>query len=394
MSTPILFALNPEAAILPTTGGKPNKIQLSGSNSDRYALLYDYATEEEAVFSLPFPRPQDLSNLSNDATLRIKWSSLAPSGQKVVWLAAFAFVKAGQAVDAVFGSDFESAPVIHSGSGYENESIITLTNLLSGLDSSASYRILVRIKRKVSGVTDNLESDVQLFNSIMLGSFEPQLAFAIPAFVDGLDNGAVGDWRFDHSGYACQGSGGKTLTPSSAPTEVRDRLFVPKQKYLDVSPNIGFSLSLADSATYFPNDDFTFMLLANLVNVSAGTAFLAFRNASFSDYFYIESQGGSGRFYENGTFRFTASGVFLGDSRWHVYAVRRKTNVVSFWRDGVKIGGDSPVLPTPSGPVREMSLFSYGSDQLRNYVSQTLIFHEGKDDSEIEGLTQTLMGTW
>lgn len=165
MADQLLFELTPEAAILEPGQDVPEKVRTEGAEQAWYALAYDPSTSERALWNLPLPVQDQFGSYGADVGLRLQWTCTEGSGD-VVWAVAAAVVEEGNDVDKALSAETETAPVTVTAANKVNVSTLTLTNLLAGLPAtSKSARLVIRIRRKTTGIGSPVNGDVSLLKS-------------------------------------------------------------------------------------------------------------------------------------------------------------------------------------------------------------------------------------
>lgn len=183
MSDIIILDVAPSAAIVNSNDlSQPIKTRKAGASQPRYQMEFLHTATQQAYWSWPIPPAASLGELLTTSTIKLHWSANSSLANEVRWAVSFGYMKDGDDVDKVLGAEVLSAVVNFGGIAYKEETTtIALGNLFAALPTSDSARLVVRVRRELaSGITNPLESTVELYKSQLILDFKSQLEIIGP----------------------------------------------------------------------------------------------------------------------------------------------------------------------------------------------------------------------
>lgn len=217
---------------------------------------------------------------------------------------------------------------------------------------------------------------------------------------DGVNLGAyssplgLGSWKLNHL-YDDDGSADKSLTPNGSPIQKANAYLTPEQKFLAFRGGQYVGLSLADTAPFYTTGDFTVVVtmedLGSLGGADPYRTVFCFRDSPTGQYQWIGSYGEDLEIWHDGVKVFSVPNFFLLEE-WATYTFVRVSGVYQVYRNGVQVGGDSPVIAAPSNTIKPLCWFGWGGNYAFANVSQIQFDHTPINAAQAKIISDTLMG--
>lgn len=161
----LIYGINPESALLESNNLSPAKTKKRINEQDLFVLLFSDSERQGCIWSWPFIKADDLGTIESDVELTLHWSSEAVSGE-VAWDVQFSLVPEGSIVSRSFDSVIEIPSDSITGANLEHVTVFNVTGLLSEIDPTKSYRLLMKLSRRIS-VEGNANREAYLLSAFL-----------------------------------------------------------------------------------------------------------------------------------------------------------------------------------------------------------------------------------
>ncbi len=166
----LILPLLPEGAIIRTADASvPTKRRVQGTNHPKVVLDYETGLTQKATWRLPLPKQNEVGAFaSDDVTVVLKFSTDGTGTGNVQFRVHYALIEDEQSYDKAFDGTQDGAVVAIAGSsnGKELSDTITLSGILSGLDVTKNYTLVILVERRVP--SSDFAETVYLLNSHIL----------------------------------------------------------------------------------------------------------------------------------------------------------------------------------------------------------------------------------